>query len=946
MKKKIYVVLFSLIALLISTTASAQKKGARYTPREENRKQTAAAGYTGALEYYASMRNNVETGEFNYQDYINALKDVKLLGSTKASTLTWHGIGPTNQGGRVRSIIFDKTDPNVMYVGSVSGGIWKTTNAGQSWFPVNDIQESLIVSCIDQAPNGIIWYGTGEGFAPVGGTTNGSTGFVGYGLFKSTDASGTTFEHVASTDPDSDDSWEYVYKLKVHPNGNIYAATQKGIRMSNDNGATWTNPLSSFPANTAKATDVDISANGNVISLVMGNKVYLSNDGGSTFNNMSTGTGMLPLSGVSRIEVDIAPSNTAYIYAMAAKTGSTSLHNIYRTTNGGASWEIIGPGGSENFNPLGTQGYYDNVVRVHPTNPNKVFVGGLDMWAWEQGGNWEQKSLWFLSEYSDYFLHADHHKYVFHPENPDIMYFGTDGGISKSTDGGNTYQTVNRYFTTAQFYSISVGPQGQIMGGTQDNGTLLMDREGYVEGRSVPMLGGDGGYCAFSYLNPELLFASIYYGDVYRTPTGIADGMATFWDEYVQGLSTFGATSFGAFVTPLVLHEKIDDHINPDSVRFVATEDYLAGDTVEVFSSTSSYPFEYILPVNMNIDDTLMVQDMVSSKFYVGLNGMVLMTRESHQFSATPEWYKIATVSGTVQSMTVSNCGNYLFVGTTNGNIYRISNLNYANDFQSASTFLYDTVGTVVSQVTNPYQVVEVKKLTLATSGRSVNSIAVDPNNPERIVVVLGNYGYTAYVYYSSNALDAEPTFSARQGSLPRFPVYSAIIDVTNPNTVLLGTEFGIYMTTNITTAAPSWTEENDGGIARVPVYSLRQQTTWLPGVTNYGAVYAGSHGRGAFECLDFVSMPESPETHQPSASIEVYPNPAKEEITVVLPTGSNNTILKIYNISGNLVKELSVSNASSGKVKVDISSLPSGVFMIELINQENRYTGKFIKSN
>ncbi len=946
MKKKIYVVLFGLIALLLTATATAQKKGARYTPREESGKQTAAAGYTGALEYYASMRNNVETGEFHYEDYLNALNDVKAIGSNKSSSLTWHNIGPTNQGGRVRSIIFDKTDPDIMYVGSVSGGIWKTTNAGQSWFPVNDIQESLIVSCIDQAPNGIIWYGTGEGFAPVDGTTNGSTGFVGYGLFKSTDATGTTFEHVASTDPNSDDSWEYVYDLKVHPNGNIYVATQKGIRMSSDNGSTWTNPLSSFPANTAKATDVDISANGNVISLVMGNKVYLSHDGGSIFTNMSTGTGMLPLSGVSRIEVDIAPSNNNYIYAMAAKTGSTSLYNVYRTTNGGSSWEIIGPGGSENFNPVGTQGYYNNTVKVHPTNPNKVYVGGIDMWTWEQGGNWEQKSLWFLDDSDDYYLHADHHKYVFHPNNPNVMYFGTDGGLSKSTNGGNTFQTMNRHFTTAQFYSIAVGPQGQIMGGTQDNGTLLMDREGYVEGRSVPMLGGDGGYCAFSYLNSNLLFGSIYYGDVYRTPTGVAEGMANFWDEYVQNLSSFGTSSFGAFVTPLVLHEKIDDYFNPDSVKFVSTQNYLAGDTVEVFSATSSYPFEYVLPVNMNIDDTLMVQDMVSSKFYVGLNGMVLMTRNSHLFSATPQWYKIASVSGTVQSMAVSNCGNYLFVGTTGGNIYRISNLNYANDFQSASTFLYDTVGTTVTEVTNPYQVVEVKKITLSTGGRSVNNIAIDPNNPERVVLVLGNYGYISYVYYSSNALDAEPTFSPRQGNLPRFPVYAAMIDVTNPNTVLLGTEFGIFMTTNITTAAPTWTEENDNGLARVPVYSLRQQTTWLPGVTNYGAVYAGTHGRGAFECLNFVSVPETPITQQAESSIEVYPNPAKDEITVILPKDGNCTSLKIYNINGNLIRDLNIPVSSAGTMKVDISSLPSGIFMIEVSGLENRFSGKFIKSN
>ncbi len=949
MKKKNYPVLLVMMTLLMaSLSLYAQKKGqSRYEPRQDFQKPV-FAGITGALEYYKLIRNNQETGELSYEDFAAARAQVESMGTNKNSTLTWRNIGPVDQGGRVRAMLFDRNDPNVMYVGAVSGGLWKTTNGGQSWFAIDDVMQSLIISCIAQASDGTVYFGTGEGFAPAFGSTAGSTGFVGVGLFKATSPANTSFEQVTSTTPNSSNGWHYIYNLKIHPNGDIYAATHKGVMRSSDGGTTWDNPLASIGApGTSFAHDVDISTDGSVISLVVGRKAYISTDGGSNYTNVSTGGTMLPTAGVSRVEIDIAPSNANYIYASISKSSNESLLNVYRSTNKGASWEIIGPGGSETFNPLGTQGFYDNVIKVHPTNPNKIYLGGLDMWTWENGGNWEQKSLWFLSEFSPSFLHADHHEYIFHPQNPNIMYFGTDGGISKSTSGGNSFETTNRNFVTLQNYAIAVSKEGQIMSGTQDNGTLLMKRDGFVEGRSEPLLGGDGGFCSFSFLNDKLYFGSIYYGAVYRTPTGSPDGFAEFWDEYVQGLSNFGTSAFASFVTPLVLHEKIDDYLSPDSTEYthVGTPVY-AGDTIMVPSGTSGYLFPYVLPVEVDSlveDDKITVQDIVTSKFYVGITGQVLMTREAHNFASQPAWWTIATISGQVQSMSVSKCGNYLFVGTSNGNLYRISNLNYANDMESAS---YYDLSVASPYPVNPYSVVETKKLTIASGGRPINKIAIDPNDPSRIVVVLGSYGNSQYVYYSSNALNAEPTFTAKQGTtLPQVPVYSAIIDLSNPNTVLLGTEYGIYMTTNITASPPVWTEENAGGIARVPVYDLKQQIYWLPGVTNYGVVYAGTHGRGVFESFDFVSVPEHETNTIKQKLLEVYPNPVEDQLFVNIPEGSHVTGARIFNINGKVVSQINVDPAIK-TARFDVSSLPSGVYFIELIDSQSKHIGKFIKAN
>ena len=133
MKNKIIYILVTIVTVFCTSTLSAQNSSkSRYVPREENKQSTHAMSFAGALEYYASIRNNQETKELNPLDYYNARKEVENFKSNK-SNLNWNNIGPVNQGGRVRSIIFDKSNPSVMYAGAVSGGLWKTTNSGLSW---------------------------------------------------------------------------------------------------------------------------------------------------------------------------------------------------------------------------------------------------------------------------------------------------------------------------------------------------------------------------------------------------------------------------------------------------------------------------------------------------------------------------------------------------------------------------------------------------------------------------------------------------------------------------------------------------------------------------------------------------------------------------------------------------------------------------------------------
>jgi hypothetical protein len=292
--------------------------------------------------------------------------------------------------------------------------------------------------------------------------------------------------------------------------------------------------------------------------------------------------------------------------------------------------------------------------------------------------------------------------------------------------------------------------------------------------------------------------------------------------------------------------------------------------------------------------------------------------------------------------MTLSHDGNYLYVGTIAGALYRISNLRLANDSISADA------GTTA--LPNAYSVVETKQLNINSSGRAITSIAVDQNDANNVIVTLGNYGNTIYVYYSSNALDNAPAFAAKQGNLPAMPVYSSLIPLDHSGTVIIGTEYGVYSTENISSTSPVWTNENTG-LSNVPVFMLRQQTYNYPGVTNYGTIYIGTHGRGTFECTKYSSIndPDQPASSSYTSlpfNVSLYPNPVVNNATLsfTLPrTGNVNA--KVYDMSGKIVKSIDMSQFSEGHhtYTINFSDLRKGTYIVHLVSGELSAGTKFL---
>ncbi|MGD0711102.1 MAG: T9SS type A sorting domain-containing protein [Bacteroidales bacterium] len=979
--------------------------------------------------------------------------------------LYWTELGPDNFGGRTRAILLDKNNPNIIYAGGVSGGLWKSTTSGTSWTKINDLDSNLAISCITQGVDGAIYVGTGEIFAIHKGSANGSTGFIGKGIYKSTD--GINFLLLPLTKPskanDTTVAWAFVNKLACDPNQNrIYAATNKGLRRS-DNGGAWIPvQFASISDTNQITTDVKVGTDGTVVTSY-GNKCWISpngNDGTFTCHSSST-AGDLPINGITRVEFAIAPSNSNYIYASMAGNGG-NLAGIYRSTNKGSSWTNIGHSGSADFQPFinntipSINGILNNVIIVNPTDTNNIFVGGASLWEWHKGEEWVQKSV--TTPYDVYgintneqYLHSGLHCIAYNLANGN-MFFADNGGISMSSDGGNSFHTININYSTVQCNSISCSPYGWVMAGTQNNGTMFFPLSGSFPKHTYNIFDGDCGWNTFSYINPKAFFATTSYAGTSRSP----DYGETFYDNSsffstrILALGTGATGSPGlsgfpaAFTTPLLLWENFNDTYSCDSIlitvdsvsnellgkgttidssgifigktNFTGTLvknkqdgasivpgtiyiingtsvsvndngsgqfmndatgsiDYNTGayditfnsaphlgtsilvsykikyninSVIHIKSGNSPGTFDYTTQTTLEPGDSIKIQDVIQAKFYIGFNNSIWMTKKALNFTIIPQWFQIASTSGTTQCMALSHDGNYLFVGSATGKLYRLSNLRKAQDS------LTSDIGTVAKPNINC--VISTANISFsAASGRAITSISVDPSDPNKVVVTLGGYNQSTYIYYSTNATDSAPVFNLKQGNLKAMPVYASLIPMFNSGTVIIGTEYGVYATTDIANASPNWTEENTG-MAHVPVYMIIQQQNnyWNSNcqVYNYGTIYIATHGRGVFGCQNFSSINEPPNSGNSNSvknylSVSIYPDPVINNATISfnLPNRSN-VELNVYNINGKLVNTINLANLAKGNhvYTLDCSAILKGTYIIQVLSGKESATAKFVK--
>jgi len=459
----------------------------------------------------------------------------------------WTWLGPGNIGGRTRSIVIHPTNPSIMWAASVAGGIWKTTNGGASWGPLDDFMASLNVTTLvlDPVDSNTLYAGTGEGFYNI-------DGLRGAGIFKTADG-GTTWSQLSAT---SGPEFVYVNRVAISKDGNTLLAavrngdaTAMGLARSVDKGTTFTDVAS---LTGTEILDVDFDPRDSTKAVAGGRngKAFYSSDGGA---NWTAATGLPTVAGFAgRVELVYAANDSNVVYASVDNNSG----ELYRSGDGGKSYTLQSTG----TNYLGGQGWYANTIWAgDPTDANLVVVGGLDIYRSPDGGvTFTQISQWSLAPASP---HADHHAVVSHPgfdgSDNRVVYFGNDGGVYQSTDIRNSIDTtdwraLNNNYGVTQFYGAAGNPStGRIVGGAQDNGTIrYTPPPGASSGPQgyTTMFGGDGGYSASDPTDPNFFYGEYVYLQIHRSVN--AGGSASYINS---GIDDAGDQSKCNFIAPFLL---------------------------------------------------------------------------------------------------------------------------------------------------------------------------------------------------------------------------------------------------------------------------------------------------------------------------------------------------------------------------------------------------------
>ncbi|MCF8301961.1 MAG: choice-of-anchor J domain-containing protein [Bacteroidales bacterium] len=510
-------------------------------------------------EWFWESRVNPETGEFpeKLRDEYFTEKQIKGGAGPKEGDDSWTSLGPSSTPGgyhglgRLNCIAFREGDENTFYVGSPSGGLWKTTDGGSSWGPLTDDNPVLGVSDAVVIPGAtpasdIVYIATGDrdvGFAmqAIGsGQVNENNSI---GVMVSSDG-GTTWESTGLSFDAADKT--LTNRLLLDPNNNsiLYAATSLGAYKTIDGGTTW--------AQISEHEFIDMEFkpdNSSVIfgSTRVGGKIYRTTDGGGSW------TEQLDVFGGHRTELAVTPANPSRIYAVVTDgySSSVGLEAVFRSDNMGDSFTDIYEHptiGNTNHNLLqrdcnpnaqtGGQGHYDLAIAADPNDADIVYVGGINTWKSTDGGD----SFAIVNHWSTTCggtvetVHADKHALAFRGSTS-ILFECNDGGLYKTENGGTNWTHLGDGLVTSQIYRLGLSAlsSNELISGLQDNGTKAM-----LSGTWTDVLGGDGMECIIDFKNNNIQYGSLQNGKLYRS--------TDHWSN-----STLIHLAEGAWVTPFIM---------------------------------------------------------------------------------------------------------------------------------------------------------------------------------------------------------------------------------------------------------------------------------------------------------------------------------------------------------------------------------------------------------
>jgi hypothetical protein len=823
----------------------------------------------------------------------------------------WSPRGPWNLGGRTRAFAMDVTNSNVLIAGGVSGGIWRSTDAGTSWTRVTAAAQHPGVNSIvqDTRPGHTdTWYAlSGEAYGTS--ASGGDAFYLGTGLFKSTDG-GLTWNVVSSTNsgtPQTFDSvWDATWNVAVDEadtvNDVVYCALLGAIMRSGNGGTSWVRVLGSSSTNLSYFTNVMTTPTGKVYATLSsydgggGNGgtdqgIWRSADGGNWYDISPS---FMPAT-YRRIVSVYNPLDEDRVYFLLANVdpasgklttdfqGDPEWNALYRYTylsgdgtGSGGFWEDLTqniPATGGIFDKFVVQGSYDLCISINPMDTNMVIIGGTNLYrsttAFNDSTNTRHiggyevgagQPILYNGLYPN--QHPDQHVMFWHPTLPNVLFSANDGGIWRCddvTDSVPSWTSLNNGYLVSQFYTIGLdhGTPGSnvIVGGLQDNGTYWNNTTTQTDPWEW-VAGGDGSYCH------------------------IVDGGSMYYFSKQLGKVAKVTINGSGTVTGF---ERIDP--------------------------IGASGYEFINPFVVDPNDQNVMYLPAGRKIWRNSDLSAILLAGGWD-SITTNWTVLPdTIAGTnvITAIGITKTpANRLYVGTDNRNIYRIDNAH-----SGSPTMTQVAIGTM-------------------PSAGYVSCLAVHPDDGDKVIAVYSNYG----VYSIWSTTDAGSTWVKAGGNLEQNSTgtgngpsirWVQILPWPTGDAYLAATSVGLYATDTLNGTATVWTQLAAGTLGKAVVDMIDYRLS-------DGMAVIATHGYGIWSAT--LTPPPAVNVGGGNGiaapTVAVYPNPltANSQVQVDLPSEEHMRI-RLYDQEGRLVDMMHEGRLSAGRNRLDMSmdGLASGVY-------------------
>ena len=825
-----------------------------------------------------------------------------------SANITWLEAGPGNVGGRTRALAVDRTNSNTVLAGGVAGGIWKSTDRGNSWELKSDPNVLSTVTYITQDPrqgHTETWYAvTGESQQSNWDRGKKAEPF-GEGFFISTDNGESWGVIESSRNPTRLDSpFDFGLKVLVSPStGSIFTASQFfGIQRFNspDSEREWLLGQESLP----EWSDFDIAPDGSIIAVTSAGftptpseqpGVYYSIDDGNTWTDITPAE--YP-EAPERSVVAFAPSDPGKAYLWTF-TGETSLNPISAfgqdeimrffalslpegiSEDRSAFLPRFGGG----FGNLYTQDSYDMVIAVNPNDPEDVFIGGTNLYRSKNGfsvplsGNDIAKTWvggYAIKNNNDLYNrhHPDQHALFFDPLEKGVLWSGHDGGLSMAPSIDSTTNLINwidknNGYNVTQFYHVSMTPEAgddRLIGGTQDNGTpfFIFDPSSTKGASSISDLSrGDGGY---TFLGAEYGLSSTVFGSL------LALSYNEFTGSILQGntlpISPPDATG-QLFINPFAVDRTSESVVYYPAGRELWRSSNLPGD-----------PNSWVRLDNATV----------------------------------PSGYRITALATGIRTISPNTTPVLFYAASGSGLVPLLYRLDEAS-----------------SSVATP---VNISIIDLPADAY-IHSISTNPLDGNELLVLASNYNIVG-LYHS---IDGGASFTPVEGNLtgttelPGPSLRTAtILPVGGATLYIIGTSTGIYSATFLNGQNTTWLKEAVDEVGNTIVESIASRISDQ-------RIAVGTHGRGIFIGMPLPTVKiDDPHIASSGSSVKLapnYPNPFTASTTFSYTLSRPSLVsLRVFDTTGRRVRTLlrhNVTNPGTHSFPFNSGTLPSGTYIYEL---------------